>query len=137
MKRREFVGAAIGGGLGLWAGGKQAPGPKLLSLMPTAQSPDSRIEVLIEEPIGKIAPEIYGHFAEHLGGVIYDGIWVGENSKIPNIGGIRKSLVEAMRRIRPAVIPWPGGCFAHRYKLGGWNGAKKQRARATNFSCAA
>src|SRR5260370_18758584 len=111
MKRREFVGTGWREGMGLWAGSKQAPGGKLLSSMPTTQSPDSRIEVLIEEPIGTIAPEIYGHFAEHLGGVIYDGIWVGENSKIPNIGGIRKSLVEAMRRIRPAVIPWPGRCF--------------------------
>ena len=133
MKRREFVGAAIGTGIGLWAGSKQAPGRQLLSLMPAAPSPDSRIEVLIEEPIGKIAPEIYGHFAEHLGGVIYDGIWVGENSKIPNIGGIRKSLVEAMRRIRPAVIRWPGGCFADNYNWRDGIGPKAQRARRTNF----
>lgn len=44
-----------------------------------AGSVDSRIEVLLEEPLGTISQNIYGHFTEHLGGVIYDGIWVGEN----------------------------------------------------------
>ena len=83
MKRREFIGTAMAGGGALLTGTTHASwGPKLLSLMPTAQSPDSRIEILTAEPIATIAPEIYGHFAEHLGGVIYDGIWVGENSKI-------------------------------------------------------
>src|SRR5262245_40420325 len=45
---------------------------------------DSRIEVLAGEPIGTIHPDVYGHFVEHLGGVVYDGIWVGEGSKVPN-----------------------------------------------------
>src|SRR2546428_11855846 len=52
----------------------------------SARAADARIEVLVNEPIGTISPEIYGHFIEHLGGVIYDGVWVGEQSKIPNIG---------------------------------------------------
>jgi alpha-N-arabinofuranosidase len=51
---------------------------------------DSRIEVLADEPLGTISPNIYGHFAENLSGVIYDGIWVGPNSKVPNVDGIRK-----------------------------------------------
>ena len=49
-----------------------------------------KIFIVIPEKIGKINPNIYGHFVEHLGGVIYDGIWVGEDSNIPNINGIRK-----------------------------------------------
>jgi alpha-N-arabinofuranosidase len=53
----------------------------------------SSIEIFPDEPIGTISPDIYGHFTEHLGGCIYDGIWVGEKSKIPNVGGIRKALV--------------------------------------------
>src|SRR5262245_28742006 len=73
---------------------------------------DSHIEVLLDEPIGTIAPEIYGHFVEHLGGVVYDGVWVGENSRVPNVGGIRKALVEALAAIKPSVMRWPGGCFA-------------------------
>ena len=65
--------------------------------------------------MGTIAPEIYGHFAEHLGGVVYDGIWVGEGSKIPNTGGIRTALVEHLKRINAPVVRWPGGCFADSY----------------------
>ncbi|MGH9882346.1 MAG: alpha-L-arabinofuranosidase, partial [Pyrinomonadaceae bacterium] len=134
MKRREFIGAAIGGTGALLVGGKHAGlGRSIPSLLPTSPPADSRIEVLLGEPIGTIAPEIYGHFAEHLGGVIYDGVWVGENSRIPNIGGIRKSLVDALRRIKPSVIRWPGGCFADSYDWRDGIGPKAQRERHTNF----
>jgi len=64
---------------------------------------------------GTIAKEIYGHFTEHIGGVIYDGIWVGKNSKIPNIKGFRKEIIEKLRAINAPVIRWPGGCFAEIY----------------------
>ena len=55
----------------------------------SAQSPESHIDILLDEPVGAIAPEIYGHFVEHLGGVVYDGIWVGERSPVPNVNGLR------------------------------------------------
>lgn len=64
---------------------------------------------------GTIAPEIYGHFTEHIGGVIYDGIWVGKDSKVPNIKGFRKDIIEKLRKINAPVIRWPGGCFAETY----------------------
>ena len=64
---------------------------------------------------GTIAPEIYGHFTEHIGGVIYDGIWVGRNSEIPNIKGFRKYIIEKLKAIKAPVIRWPGGCFAEMY----------------------
>jgi len=96
-------------------------------------SADSHIEVLVNEPIGAISPNIYGHFAEHLGGVIYDGIWVGEGSSVPNTNGIRTALVEAMRRIHAPVIRWPGGCFADSYDWKDGIGARNQRPRRTNF----
>ncbi len=64
---------------------------------------------------GTIAPEIYGHFSEHIGGVIYDGIWVGKDSKIPNIRGFRKDLIEKFKAINPPVLRWPGGCYAEVY----------------------
>lgn len=73
------------------------------------------IKVKPDQVIGTINPNIYGHFTEHIGGVIYDGIWVGKDSKVPNIDGIRKDLVDWMKRISPPVIRWPGGCFADRY----------------------
>lgn len=64
---------------------------------------------------GTIAPEIYGHFSEHIGGVFYDGFWVGKDSKVPNINGFRKDLIEKFRAIHPPVLRWPGGCFAETY----------------------
>ena len=76
---------------------------------------DARIDILLDEPIGTIAPELHGHFIEHLGGVIYDGVWVGENSRVPNTGGIRQALVDALKAVHPGVIRWPGGCFADSY----------------------
>src|SRR5438876_6897622 len=97
-----------------------------------ARLADAHVEVLLNEPIGRIAPEIYGHFTEHLGGVIYDGIWVGEDSKIPNIGGIRRALVEAMQRIKASVVRWPGGCFADSYNWRDGVGPRAQRPRRPN-----
>ena len=89
--------------------------PPLLLAPRTSRAADSRIDIRLDEPIATIAPEIYGHFAEHLGGVVYDGIWVGEGSKIPNVGGIRTALVEHLKRINAPVVRWPGGCFADSY----------------------
>jgi alpha-N-arabinofuranosidase len=63
----------------------------------------------------RINKNIYGQFSEHLGNCIYGGIWVGENSKIPNTNGIRNDVVEALKRIRVPVLRWPGGCFADEY----------------------
>jgi len=133
MKRRDFIlGSTVSAGA-LLIGNQHTAARRLLSLMPAPQSADSRIEILTAEPIGRIAPEIYGHFAEHLGGVIYDGIWVGENSRIPNVKGIRKSLIDALQKIKPSVIRWPGGCFADSYNWRDGTGPKDKRARHTNF----
>jgi alpha-N-arabinofuranosidase len=63
----------------------------------------------------KIDRNIYGHFAEHLGRCIYEGIWVGEDSPIPNVNGIRQDVVQALRKIKVPVLRWPGGCFADEY----------------------
>ena len=65
-----------------------------------------------KDVVATIRPEIYGHFAEHLGRCIYGGIFVGEDSPIPNEKGIRKDVTEAFRQIRVPTIRWPGGCFA-------------------------
>jgi alpha-N-arabinofuranosidase len=103
------------------------------SLFSRAQSPESRLEVLTNEPIGRIAPEVYSHFVENLGGVVYDGVWVGEQSKIANIGGLRKELVDALKKVKPAVIRWPGGCFADQYDWHDGTGPRSKRPRRTNF----
>ncbi len=75
----------------------------------------SAVKIFANQPVGEIAPEVYGHFVEHIGGVVYDGIWVGKNSTIPNVDGFRKELVEKFRAIAPSVVRWPGGCFAEVY----------------------
>jgi alpha-N-arabinofuranosidase len=123
--RRGFIGSAAAG----------VAGSLLTRYAPAlrAQPGDSRLEILVDEPIGTIAPEIYGHFVEHLGGVVYDGIWVGEGSKVPNVGGIRKALVDQLRTIRPPVIRWPGGCFADSYDWRDGIGAADKRPRRTDF----
>jgi len=98
-----------------------------------AKSVDSRIEVLTGEQLGIISPNIYGHFAENLSGVIYDGIWVGSNSKVPNVDGIRKELIDEMRKIKPPVVRFPGGCFADSYDWRDGIGPADKRPRRTNF----
>lgn len=94
---------------------------------------NSKVEVLLDEPLGTISPDIYGHFTENLGGVIYDGIWLGEKSSIPNVNGIRKELVEHMRKIKAPVIRFPGGCFADSYDWRDGIGPADKRPRRTNF----
>lgn len=74
-----------------------------------------KIYLMYPKKLGTIAPEIYGHFSEHIGGVFYDGLWVGEDSSIPNIKGFRKDIVEKLSAIHPPVLRWPGGCFAETY----------------------
>jgi alpha-N-arabinofuranosidase len=98
-----------------------------------AQSADARIEVLLHEPLGTISPNLYGHFTENLSGVVYDGLWVGEDSKVPNIRGIRRELVDEMRKIKPAVVRFPGGCFADSYDWRDGVGPVDKRPRRTNF----
>ncbi len=94
---------------------------------------DSHIEVLFDEPLGAISPNIYGHFVENLSGVLYDGIWVGEKSPVANVDGLRKSLIEHMRKIKASVIRFPGGCFADSYDWRDGIGPAEKRPRRTNF----
>jgi alpha-N-arabinofuranosidase len=90
---------------------------------------DFAVTVRFDEPIGTIKPEIYSQFAEHIGGVIYDGIWVGPDSKIPNIDGVRRALVEHVRQLGPVVVRWPGGCFADKYHWRDGIGPRDRRPR--------
>jgi alpha-L-arabinofuranosidase len=81
----------------------------------------------------KISREIYGHFAEHLGNCIYGGIYVGEKSPIPNIHGIRKDVLEALKEIHVPVLRWPGGCFADTYHWKDGIGPVKERPSMINI----
>ena len=124
MRRREFLGGTAAAAGLVWA-----YSPRLAF----SQSTDARIELLLDEHLGTISPNIYGHFVENLSGVVYDGIWVGEKSKVPNVGGIRKELIDEMRKIKPGVVRFPGGCFADSYDWRDGVGPTDKRPRRTNF----
>lgn len=90
---------------------------------------------LIINPFDKkerISPEIYGHFSEHLGRCIYEGLYVGEDSPIPNVDGMRTDVVEALKQIKIPVLRWPGGCFADEYHWRDGVGPKSKRKKMIN-----
>jgi alpha-N-arabinofuranosidase len=62
-----------------------------------------------------ISRELFGQFAEQLGAGIYEGVWVGKDSPIPNVRGIRSDVVQALRVLKVPNVRWPGGCFADQY----------------------
>ncbi|UCM89354.1 alpha-N-arabinofuranosidase [Streptomyces marincola] len=88
------------------------------------------INLDLEGPV--ISRHLYGHFAEHLGRCIYGGFWVGEDSPIPNEGGIRLDVVEALRRLNIPNLRWPGGCFADEYHWTDGIGPREDRPRMVN-----
>jgi len=92
------------------------------------------VNVLInaKDKLGHINPEIYGHFSEHLGRCIYEGIYVGENSDIPNVEGLRKDIIEAFKNIKVPALRWPGGCFADEYHWKDGIGPKETRKSIIN-----
>ena len=119
--RRRFFKSAAAAGVAAFAG---------LRTLPAA---DAEIQVDPSQPGALINPHIYGHFIEHLGGVIYDGIWVGRNSKVPNLDGIRKQFVDDLKRIGAPNLRWPGGCFADGYHWRDGIGATAKRPRTYNY----
>ncbi|MFA9390302.1 MAG: alpha-N-arabinofuranosidase [Prolixibacteraceae bacterium] len=79
-----------------------------------------------------INKNIYGQFSEHLGTCIYEGIYVGEDSDIPNIHGYRTDVVEAFKELKVPVLRWPGGCFADTYHWKDGIGPKEDRPSIVN-----
>lgn len=92
----------------------------------------NRLTVNAAEDGPQISKYIYGHFAEHLGRCIYDGIWVGPGSPIPNVDGYRKDVLEALKALEIPVLRWPGGCFADTYHWKDGIGPKEKRPKIKN-----
>ncbi|HWT73118.1 MAG TPA: alpha-L-arabinofuranosidase C-terminal domain-containing protein [Mobilitalea sp.] len=86
-----------------------------------------KLIVHIDEQKGLIHPELHGQFIEFLGSCIYDGIWVGENSEIPNYDGLRKDVVDGLKELAPPIIRWPGGCYADTYHWRSGIGKREER----------
>lgn len=101
----------------------------------TAQSSSASTNKLIihaDKPGATINRNIYGQFSEHLGHCIYEGLWVGEDSSIPNTRGIRNDVVAALKKIQVPVLRWPGGCFADEYHWKDGVGPPDQRPSMIN-----
>lgn len=81
----------------------------------TAQTDKIKLSIDISSTGPKIDRNIFGQFAEHLGHGVYEGIWVGPDSNIPNTRGIRNDVVAALKAIKVPNVRWPGGCFADEY----------------------
>lgn len=86
----------------------------------------------VEKEGPEIHKDIYGQFMEHLGRGIYEGVWVGEDSKIPNKDGIRLDVLNALKELRVPLLRWPGGCFADEYHWRDGVGPRDKRKRTVN-----
>jgi alpha-N-arabinofuranosidase len=91
-----------------------------------------RMVVIPQEQIGIISPFLHGHFAEHLGELVYPGVFVGADSPIPNTDGIRSDVVAALKPLGIPVLRWPGGCFADTYHWHDGVGPRADRPMRVN-----
>jgi len=92
----------------------------------------AKVTVNTRRSVGTVNRNLFGHFSEHLGRCIYGGLYVGEDSPIPNVDGIRTDVAEALKNIKVPVLRWPGGCFADEYHWRDGVGPKEQRKRMVN-----
>jgi alpha-N-arabinofuranosidase len=97
-----------------------------------AQQANANLVINADQPGDLISKHIYGQFSEHLGRCIYGGIWVGEDSEIPNTKGIRKDVLEALKKVEIPNLRWPGGCFADEYHWMDGIGPKVERPKMIN-----
>jgi alpha-N-arabinofuranosidase len=123
LSRREFV--------------AKSAAASLVSLVPAGVFADStltqRVTVRTDAEIGRINSEFHGHFAEHLGSCVYGGLWVGKNSKVPNINGHRKLAVDYLKELGVPVLRWPGGCYADDYHWRDGIGPAEKRPKRVNI----
>ena len=92
----------------------------------------AELTIRADTPGSEINPAIYGQFAEHLGRSIYEGIWVGPASPIPNTRGYRNDVIAALQELGVPVLRWPGGCFADEYHWRDGIGPREQRPARIN-----
>ncbi len=109
------------------------PGSRILG-QGTAATPQTVVAATVraDQPGSVVNPDIYGHFAEHLGRGIYEGLWVGLDSPIPNTRGIRNDVVAALKALNVPVLRWPGGCFADEYHWKDGIGPREKRPSMIN-----
>jgi alpha-L-arabinofuranosidase len=133
MNRRRFLQSGSLAAMGAIASHPQATSG---AAIPPARSDSGRahLTVVANEPLGTISRNIYGQFTEHLGSCIYDAMWVGPGSSIPNHNGLRSDTAEAFKRIQAPIVRWPGGCFADTYHWRDGIGPREKRPKTWNIS---
>jgi alpha-N-arabinofuranosidase len=104
----------------------------LVSAMPLAAAENALLSIDASKAGAKIDRNIFGQFAENLGHGLYEGIWVGPDSPIPNTRGIRNDVVAALRELKVPNVRWPGGCFADQYHWRKGIGPAGQRPATLN-----
>ena len=104
----------------------------LCMAIPAMAQKESKITLHTDQAKQLIPKEIYGQFAEHLGTFIYGGIWVGEESSVPNTNVYRNDVMQALKDLKIPVLRWPGGCFADEYHWMDGIGPKENRPRMVN-----
>ena len=119
MNRRTFLHLAAGAGAS--------------SLLRAQQPSSGKLTIDLRGKGPNISRHLYGHFAEHLGRCIYDGLWVGEDSPIPNTRGVRNDIVAALRKMKIPNLRWPGGCFADQYHWRDGVGPREERPKTVNM----
>ena len=97
-----------------------------------AYTAENKLVIHADQGKQQISRYIYGQFIEHMGRCIYDGIWVGEDSPIPNTRGIRNDVVKALKHVRVPIVRWPGGCFADAYHWRDGIGPRQDRPVTIN-----
>lgn len=98
---------------------------------------EAEISIDVKTIIGNLNKKIYGQFIEHLGRCIYGGIWVGEGSRIPNIRGFRKDVLEAIKALKPPLVRWPGGNFVSNYHWEDGVGPRDKRPKRFDMAWSA
>ena len=104
----------------------------LLTGTGTSAARNATVSLHADQARDTISRMIYGQFAEHLGSCIYGGIWVGEDSPIPNTRGYRNDAIKAVRDLGVPVLRWPGGCFADDYHWRDGIGPRDKRPTLIN-----
>lgn len=93
---------------------------------------NNQLTINADQTLSQINRQIYGHFSEHLGRCIYEGLWVGEDSPISNTNGIRNDVLEALKEMKIPGLRWPGGCFADEYHWKDGIGPRESRKKMIN-----
>jgi alpha-L-arabinofuranosidase len=101
-------------------------------LASAAEPVSATLTIRTDQPGAVIDPNLYGQFMEHLGRNVYEGIWVGENSTIPNTRGFRNDTLAALKKLEVPVLRWPGGCFADEYHWRDGIGPRDKRPHRVN-----